>query len=226
MDTQNTPPLSNDERRRQEKVIWRRSFLAAVVLHLALLMLWRSVPVPISSASAAGPRAGDDQAAKGSMEAVNLAAAPRVVIVPPPVPLPTIDPIEPVEFDDEQLIDVESDGLAGLRAGMLSAPGLEDGTGAGDGGRSDEGLFTVIPPNPRGMIIPPSSEELKGEEVEVWLFVDATGRVVPDSTVLRPPTADRSYNRRLIREAAEWVFDPARKAGAPVAAWTSYRISM
>lgn len=226
MDTQNPPPPTNDERRRQEKVIWRRSFVAAAVVHVALLLLWGSEPVPISSASAAGPRAGDDRAAAGSMEAINLAAAPPVIITPPPVPLPTIDPIEPVEFDDEPVITVESDGLTGLTAGTLAEPGLVDGTGAGDGGTSDEGLFTVIPPNPRGMIIPPSSDELKGEEVEVWLFVDATGRVVPDSTVLRPPTADRSYNRRLIREAAEWVFEPARKAGAPVAAWTSYRISM
>jgi hypothetical protein len=76
------------------------------------------------------------------------------------------------------------------------------------------------------MIIPPASDKLKGREVEVWLFVDASGRVVPDSTVIRPPTSDRDYNRRLIREAAEWVFDPARKGGQPVAAWTSYRISM
>lgn len=224
MDTRNGAPASNDQRRREERAIWRRSFLAAVVLHLALFLLWRTDrPLP-SPYSAAGPRAGDDRAAAGAMQAVRLSTPQRVPIIPPEIPLPTVDPIEPVEFEDE--IGLESVSFAGLDPGALEGPGREDGTGKGDGGTADEGLFRMTPPNPRGMIIPPSSDRLRGREVEVWLFVDATGRVVPDSTVLRPPTSDRDYNRRLIREAAEWVFEPARQGGQPVAAWTSYRISM
>jgi hypothetical protein len=56
----------------------------------------------------------------------------------------------------------------------------------------------------------------------VW--VDETGRVVPDSTRLDPPTSDRSLNRRLIAEAADWVFEPARQGGQPVATWFDYRV--
>jgi len=56
--------------------------------------------------------------------------------------------------------------------------------------------------------------------------VDATGAVVPDSTRLEPPTKDRDFNRRLIREASEWVFRPASRDGRPIAAWFPYRIIM
>jgi hypothetical protein len=140
------------------------------------------------------------------------------------VPLPTLEPIEPVEFEEE--ISYEATGVAGMELGDLEGPGIENGTGRGDGGTSDEGLFRMVPPNPRGMIIPPSSDKLKGREVEVWVFVDVAGRVVPDSTRLRPPTSDRSFNRRLIDEAAEWVFEPAKQGGKAIAAWFPYRISM
>jgi hypothetical protein len=76
------------------------------------------------------------------------------------------------------------------------------------------------------MIIPPSHESLKGKAVDVWVFVDARGRVVADSTRLDPPTSNRGFNRRLIAEAAEWVFNPALRNDQPVAAWTFYTISM
>ena len=79
---------------------------------------------------------------------------------------------------------------------------------------------------PRGMIIPPQNDDLRGTEVQVWVFVDTRGRVVADSTRLDPPTRDRGFNRRLIREAAEWVFRPAVQEGKPVASWFPYRISM
>ncbi|NIP60097.1 MAG: hypothetical protein GWM92_17380, partial [Gemmatimonadetes bacterium] len=65
-----------------------------------------------------------------------------------------------------------------------------------------------------------------GTEVQVWVFVDERGRVVPDSTRLRPPTDDRAFNRRLVEEAAQWVFEPARQGGEAVAAWFPYTISM
>jgi hypothetical protein len=56
--------------------------------------------------------------------------------------------------------------------------------------------------------------------------VDEVGRVVADSTQLRPPTSDRGFNERILREAAEWIFAPARRGGEPVASWFPYRISM
>ena len=74
--------------------------------------------------------------------------------------------------------------------------------------------------------MPPTNERLKGTQIQVWVFVDERGRVVADSTRLRPPTRDRGYNRRLIDEAAEWVFEPAQQDGQPVASWFPYTISM
>jgi len=70
------------------------------------------------------------------------------------------------------------------------------------------------------------NKDLRGTKLDVWVFVDATGRVVPDSTRLDPPTSDRGFNRRIIQQAAEWVFDPAMKDDEPIAAWFPYTISM
>jgi hypothetical protein len=80
------------------------------------------------------------------------------------------------------------------------------------------------PPVPRGFIIPPDNVRLQGTDVTVHVFVDESGRVVPDSTRLEPPTPDLDFNRRLIREAGDWVFRPATALGRPVAAWFQYRM--
>jgi hypothetical protein len=76
------------------------------------------------------------------------------------------------------------------------------------------------------MIIPPANRDLRGTEIQVWVFVDEAGQVVADSTRLDPPTGDRDFNRRLVREASEWSFRPAQQDGKAVASWFPYRISM
>jgi len=159
------------------------------------------------------------------MQALNLRPAPSRPIVPPRVPIITLDMTDPVDFDLEPEIDW--DAMVGEAPGLGEGlPGIEGGQGRGDGGTGEEGLFRMIPPSPRGMIIPPTNRNLRGKEVEVWVFVDATGKVVPDSTRLNPPTSDRAFNRRLIQEAAEWVFNPAKRDDQVVAAWFPYTISM
>lgn len=203
--------------------MWRTALLVSVLLHLLIFVGWRHTPVPFSPFAAAGPRAGDDQAAAGSMQSMNVRTPPRMPIIPPPVPIPTLEDIEPVEFEED--ISVEPAAIAGDAPGDLG-PGMADGTGEGDGGTSDEGLFRLVPPKPRGMILPDvqQSDKFKENPVEVWVFVDERGRVVPDSTVLRPPTGDRGLNEHLLRRAAEWLFIPAMQQGKPVASWTSYTI--
>ncbi len=109
----------------------------------------------------------------------------------------------------------------------MEGPGLPQGDGRGDGGTAEEGRFRIIPPSPRGIIIPPANRSLRGTRVEVWVWVNERGRVVADSTQLRPPTSDRGFNQRLIRESAEWVFEPAKdRGGKSVASWFPYTISM
>ncbi len=216
--------LNPAERRRQERKIWRRALLASVLLHLLIFLGWRGAVIPVSPFAAAGPRAGDDRAARGSMQAMNLRVPASRPIIRPPVPLAVEIEIEPVEFEDEPSLDPAS--VLGDDPGDGEPPGLPDGTGRGDGGNAAEGRFRLQPATPRGMIIPPANKSLKGTTVEVWVFVDTQGRVVPDSTRLNPPTRDRGFNQRLMREAAEWVFKPAMQGGLAVASWFPYRISM
>jgi len=216
--------ISTRDRRRRERRIWRTGLLVSILLHLILFFGWRGNVIPLSPFAAAGPRAGDNRAASGSLQALNIRTPPPMPIIPPPEPIIVEVAIEPVEFEQEVVLDPAS--VLGEQPGLLDGPGLEDGTGEGDGGNTDEGLYRMQPASPRGMIIPPTNRDLRGTEVQVWVFVDAAGRVVADSTRLDPPTRDGGFNRRLIREAAEWVFRPAVQEGQPIASWFPYRISM
>lgn len=212
------------ERRRRDRKIWRTALLVSVLAHLLIFVGWRGTVIPMSPFAAAGPRAGDNRAARGSMEALNVRMRQPRPLVPPPVPIPTLTDIEPVEFEPD--VQVDASAVLGERPGTEEGPGLETGTGEGDGGTAEEGFFRLQPPSPRGMIIPPTNRELRGTTVQVWVFVDERGSVVADSTRLDPPTRDRDFNRQLIREAGEWVFRPARKEGKAVSSWYPYTISM
>ena len=216
--------LSNAERRVAERTLWRNGFLVSVFVHLLVFFLWWGQPVPESPFAAAGPRAGDNRAASGGMQTMNIRVPPPRPIIRPQVPLLTFDPVPPVEFDQDQQ-QIETASILGDRPGV-DGPGLPQGDGRGDGGTAESGLFRVIPPSPRGMIIPPANRSLRGQRIEVWVFVDERGRVVADSTQLRPPTSDGAFNRRLVREASEWVFEPAKSGGKAVGSWFPYTISM
>ena len=221
MDEYELPPRA-DERRRRERPVWLRALGVSLLLHLLVFLAWPSGSLLVSPFAAAGPRSGDDQAAAGSLQALNMSVPPSRPIIPPPVPTPTLTPIDILEFDEEA--EVQSAEALGVGPPDTGPPGLETGTGLGDGGTSDEGLFQMIPPSPRGMIMPGFAEALKDRSVAIWVWVDATGRVVPDSTRLEPPTSDRDLNRRLIAEAADWVFEPARRGGEAVATWFDWRV--
>ena len=216
--------IDAQERRRRERKVWRTGILASVLFHLVIFFIWRGVVIPPSPFAAAGPRAGDARAAAGGMQAITVRTPPPRVIVPPPEPLAVEVEVEPIEFDE--VVELDAASILGEKPGELEGPGLENGDGRGDGGNAEEGLFRLQPPAPRGMIIPPTDRDLRGTEVQVWVFVDERGRVVADSTRLDPPTRNRGFNRRLIREAAEWIFRPALQEGRPVASWFPYKITM
>jgi len=225
-----TPPATLEERRKLADRRWRRSLLLSVGVHLVvfLLLLTGRPPIPPSPFAAAGPRAQDDRAAAGGMQVVTIQAPPEQEIVrpPPPILTPSLETVEVVEFDDVPVLEVSQAQIAGELPIPELGPGTAEGDGQGDGGTTESGRFEIVPPAPRGMIIPPTNRSLRGSEVQVWVFVDERGRVVPDSTRLEPPTRDRDFNRRLIREAGEWVFTPARRGTERVAAWFPYKISM
>lgn len=213
------------ERRIASNRVFRMAIGTSLIFHVLILVFWRVVAIPASPLSAAGPNAGDFEAAGGGMQSVNLRVAASRPMVRPRVPVLTLDDVEPVVFDAEPQLDLAVMGGEGPGSGE-GPPGLEGGRGRGDGGTGAQGFFDLTPPSPRGMIIPPSNKSLKGKEVDIWVFVDARGRVVADSTRLNPPTSDRGFNRRLIAEAAEWLFNPAKRKDQPVSAWFYYNISM
>jgi hypothetical protein len=216
--------ISAVDRRRRDRKVWRAGLLLSVLFHSLIFLVWPGNVIPLSPFAAAGPRAGDNRAAAGGLQAINVRTPLVRPIIPPPAPIMVEVEIDPVEFEQEEQFDPAS--VLGEQPGLLEKPGLGDGTGQGDGGNADEGFFRLQPAIPRGMIIPPTNRGLRGTEVQVWVFVNASGRVVADSTRLDPPTRDRSFNRHLISEAAEWIFRPAVQEGKPVASWFPYRITM
>lgn len=231
--------VDNRERRRRERSIWRISFLLAAALHVLIFLFGPSASIPMSPFAAAGPRAGDDQAAEGVMQAVALSSAPPDAAIPPPNPIPDIEPPPPDE------IEIEPDALPEVEIEMPEVPepgvgrtvgtadrdqadqGLPEATGAGDGGTADEGLFRVVAPIPRGVMLPPTDapSDVRGREIEVWVFIDVEGRVVPDSTRLEPSSSDRDFNEELRARAANWAFRPAREGQEVVASWWSWTFS-
>lgn len=211
-----------EDRRRHERRIWRTGLWLSLLVHLLVLLGSRGAVIPLSPFAAAGPRVGDNRAASGSMQVVSLRTPPTVQIVPPPIPIPTDIAVEPVQFEQEIVTDPAS--ALGEAPGLDEAPGMENGDGQGDGGNSDEGFFRLQPAVPRGVIIPPNHDSLRGKAIQVWVFVNERGRVVADSTRLEPPTSSGDLNRQLIREASEWMFRPAVQEGKAVASWYPYRI--
>ncbi len=236
MDSERLPLRAHEHWHRYRRVS-RRALLASVLFHLLLFFIFGGQRTPPSPFSAAGPRAGDDRAAAaggGGIQTVALVLPPEREPIPRP-PTPVVAPDILLEIEDEpkpeiQPIDfAELPGIGGGKdKGPDTGPGLEDGTGRGDGGTAATGRFRVIPPAPRGMILPPSDRpgNVKGKEIAIWVFVSETGRVVPDSTRLQPSTGNASFDARLRRQAAQWIFAPARRGGRPVAEWFQYVISL
>jgi hypothetical protein len=227
---------------RRHRRIWRWSILASVLFHILVLLLFREARlIPPSPFAAAGPRAGDATAAAGGgTQIVALNVIPDVQVqpvveevVPVPIPVPDPTPEPEIRIEDPKPVvtvtpvAIQGTGTVGQGRGDRAGPGTETGTGRGDGGTGEEGLFRLVPPSPRGLILPPSDRpgNVRGKEIDVWVFVSATGRVISDSTRLDPRTTGNGrFDDRLKDQAAEWVFEPARKAGQAVAEWFRYTI--
>jgi hypothetical protein len=214
----------------------RVGLLLSLIVHALLFLSFRSdVSLPESPYAAAGERMADARAAPGGgIEAVQLRPPSPQVVPPEPEPVPDPEP-EEEEVPEPEVVLEEVPVVALVDAGLLvgspgptEGPGLEDGQGQGDGGTEAEGRFRVVPPRPRGLTLPPSDRpgEVRGKEIEVWVYVSAAGQVVPDSTRLHPSTGDRRFDRRLLDHAAGWVFEAARRDGRAVAEWFRYTLIM
>lgn len=205
--------------------------------HAALFLIFSARPLPMSPFAAAGERMGDIRAAAGGgLEAIQLRPPAEVPEPPPPMPVPTPDVAEPEppepELEQEEIPaialaeDLETPGTEGPAEG----PGLAEGEGLGDGGTEAEGRFRVIPPDPTFLGVPPTEgrpDEVRGRELVIWVYVTATGDVVPDSTRVDPRIRDRRFDRRIRDYASTWRFNPARNPdGQPVGEWFRYTLTM
>lgn len=233
--------------RDREELSWRRArsigIIGTVLVHvLILLATSRTEVAPVATDAAAGPAQGDIRPAGGGsgLTMVEVRAAAPVeeeVEIPVPVPEEVIIPEEVVvavapepapaaaEITPPSLPGSAAPGTGG-QGGQTTGAGNAAGDGAGGGGNSDGGASRIVPPTPRGIFIPPSGQpaSARGQEITVWVFVTANGRVDRDQIRLEPPTSDARYNRRLIQSVAEWVFEPARENGRAVPVWYPFQI--
>ena len=207
-------------RRRAEGKRWRRAFLFSALLHAVFFLSLGRVPVLSSPDQAAGPRAGDNRAARGSMQAVALRPPPPPVVRPLNPVVVEIE-VEPLDLVEEMVL--EPPPILGDGDGSGEGPGLEDGDGAGNGGDAAQGEGFVLPEPRQAFLLPHRDGDLN-LQVVVWL--DSEGRVDPDSTYLNPPTDDDDYNRRIIEETSQWMFHPARRNGVAVSTWYVYTVSI
>jgi TonB family protein len=201
----------------------RIGLLLSLILHAAVFFAFRG-EAPMGGASvAAGPRAGDSEAAAGSgvLQAIAFADVRAVEIPPPPAPLPSLDAPEVtiVETRPPSLAtgELERPGsMAGRQAGF--EPGIPGASGRGDGGSDAEGRYRNTVPEPRVIIPdwdPPG--EVKGMKVKMRVLVDERGN--PVDVELEPPTPNDRFNRKLIETAMEMEFKPALRNGRPVRDW-------
>jgi outer membrane biosynthesis protein TonB len=231
----------NHEKRYSRILRW--ALVVSLFFHIAVLLWFRAeLLVPESPFAAAGPRSGDAAAAAGGGTQVvqiqvtqpEIQPEPSELVIVPAIPVPVPEPepeVEDVKPKPEVVAVSTAATIAtatgiGENRGDRTGAGIEGATGRGDGGNAEEGLFRLVPPSPRGLILPPSDRpgKLRGKEVDVWVFVTARGQVLADSTRVDPSTGDGKFDDRLRKQAAEWVFEPARKAGQPVAEWFRYTI--
>lgn len=214
-------------RLRREQRVWRIGLLLSILLHLILFFIFRTEPERLTPYAAAGPGSGDPMAAPGggAMHAVVL-RPPVEIVIPPRPETPIIEPVEVPDRLEEPVLSLSElelrDPGEGSREGAESGAGLPGGEGRGDQGNAMTGLRRLIPPTPRGVIMAPLDRpaSVRGREVTVWVFITQAG--VVDSVRLDPPTPDSNYNDSLLREARNWVFEPAERAGRAVATWFSY----
>lgn len=229
--------VSIQDRRRHERKFWAFGALLSIVLHLLLLLVGNTGGGPEDPFSAAGPREQDDRAAEGAMRAVAFSSAPPATSVPVPVPVaevvepepdpePDPQPVREPEVEEPPVTPPGQGTTTGTDPAQSAAAGVAGATGRGDGGTSDEGRFRLVPATPRGLIIPPTNRSLRGQQIQVWVYVNEQGRVVSDSTRLEPPTRDNRFNEQIRAEASQWIFQPAQQGGRPVASWFPYTISL
>ena len=207
------------DRHRRERRIWRNGIAMSVAVHFLVFFIWKITAVPVSPYMASGPAQSARTIDASSLRALSIWVPPNLPIAPSPIPIPSQIDIQEVEL--AQIIERGPVSVLGEWPSLDKLLGLSDGLGM-----PHQGASGWMPATPRDIIIPSNKRDLRGTEIQVWVFIDESGGVIPDSTYIDPVTEDTDFNRRLIRQAAEWLFRPGTRDGKPVASWFTYRISI
>jgi len=207
------------DRHRRERRIWRNGITMSIAVHFLVFFIWKITAVPVSLYMAPDPEQSDGAVDDNSLRTLSIWVPPNLPIEPSPIPIPS-----QIDIQEVKLAQIMERGTVSV---LGEWPSLDKLLGVGDGsGMPHQGASGWMPATPRDIIIPSNKRDLSGTEIQVWVFIDESGGVTPGFTYLDPTTEDSDFNRRLIRQAAEWLFRPATCDGKPVASWFTYRISI
>ena len=207
------------DRHRRERRIWRNGIAMSVAVHFLVFFTWKITAVPTAPPMTPGPEQIEGIVDEGSLRALSIWVPPNLPIVPSPIPIPSQIDIQEVKL--AQIMEGDTVPVFGKRPSLDKLPGLGDGSGI-----PHQGASGWMSATPRDIVILSNEHDLSGKEIQVWVFIDESGGVIPDSTYLDPVPEDKDFNRRLIRQAAEWLFRPATRDGKPVVSWFTYRIAI
>ena len=213
-------------RRRGFRRLLVRALAVSVLLHAAVLLLWRVQPRPphgtgASAGAAPSPSPPPDEAMR-AVEIVRPAAEtddeegrPVAVRLPETDPPTVSDPL----YDRPTLVlERVAAAAAGSRRLTLAAGGEGAPSGGEETGSPGE-PGRISPPVPRFLLPqwdPPP--EVRGTRVTVRVEVGRDGR--PTGQVrLEPPTENEDFNRRLRETLTSLRYSPGTRAGEPVVAW-------
>jgi len=177
--------------------------------------------------------------ARNAPPAVEPVAVPPVA---PPAETPTTIP-EPVATPAEQVAVAAAPAAAeGAGAGAGTGTGEGPGSGTGTGGGIGSGVGTgfgsdsgpgggggtVIPPQLRGILIPPPGRprELSGKRIRVTFRINELGEVV--EVVIEPQIQDRRYRNEFLQQMRRYVFTPAytRVGRQPIASQVDIEVRL
>lgn len=190
----------------------------SLIGHAGLLVLIVLHGRALLERAAQGRRSGGGQSVQfftvtaPAMEGVDIPAAPTVSLSV----VPRLDPIA-IDLSGISVPAVPPAASAGTSARGGSPPGAGgEGGGTSGSGTGDEDHY-IVPPNPRGVIVPPEKapKSVRGRRYRATFWVGADGSV--ERVDVSPPIDDAEYRQALVERLMDFAFYPARnRAGLAI----------
>lgn len=212
-------------RRRGFRRLLVRALAVSVLLHAALLLLWRVEPAPPPGAggapgAASSPSRLPDEAmrvmevARPAAESEEETGRPVVARLPEAAPV-VRDPVPAPNAMSTERVSARPAGSPRLALATGSGGGSNSRQGSGSPGEPGR----ISPPVPRSLLPqwdPPP--EVRGSRVTVHVEVGRDGRPTGEIR-LEPPTESEEFNRKLRKTLTSLRYRPGTRSGQPVVAW-------